>query len=116
MLKNIFAAVLAVSLIFTATAAVAATPRNDTFVMSYGSLDIYVKAGSLYRTDGGGNYDAAPQFECDLINVNRQSGRTKTYHAKFIAKGMTVMQYEGRSDTSDFANSLYEAICRKLIF
>ena len=40
-------------------------------------------------------FNAVPQFECDLIDVNRQSGKTKTYHAKFIARGMTVMQYEG---------------------
>ena len=80
--------------------------------------DFYEKIFNGGNFGSGFNFqcNAAPQFECDLIDVNRQSGKTKTYHAKFIARGMTVMQYEGQSDTSDFANSLYEAICRKLIF
>lgn len=116
MKKILTSMILAVSLIFCMASVYAATPNSDTYVLTYGNLDVYVKAGSLYRTDGGGYVDAAPQFECVLININRSSGRTKTYHATFVAKGMVLMEYEGIIDTSDFASELYEAICRKIAF
>jgi len=91
-------------------------PDVDTYILTSGSVEIYVKADSFYRTDIGNNFDAAPQFECDLINVNRQSGRSKTYHSVFLAKGMVIMRTEGNNEQGDFVNALYNEICRKLIY
>ena len=108
--KVLTSVILATVLIFSASAVYAAIPSTDTYVFTYGGEDIYVKAGSFYRTDKNSHPETPPQFECDLIYV-RNGNVVDSYHAKFWTRGLAVMNYRGKSDTSNFAQQLYEAIC-----
>ena len=113
-MKKIFSVMLlaAAMVVFSNYTAQAATPAQDTWVLTWDGANYFVKAGSLNHTNAG--YDVAPEFTCRVAH----NGQVRDY--KFSARGITVLYVDGTyysdSQKSRFVAAMYHAICDKLIY
>lgn len=98
--------------IMAAYPANAATPAQDTWVLTWDGANYFVKAGTLDYKQG--HPDVAPEFSC----VVAHNGQARNY--RFSARGTTVLyvdgQYYNDSQKSRFVAAMYNAICDKLIY
>lgn len=114
MLKKFFLSVLIATAMFgVATySANAATPAQDTWVLTWDGANYFVKAGTLDYTQE--HPDVAPEFSC----VVTHNGKSRLY--EFRARGITVLYVDGQlysdSQKSRFVAAMYNAICDKLIY
>lgn len=126
MLKKMFEGILVLFVaLFTVTTvncgnAYAATPSNDTWVMTYGENNYYVKAKTL-ELIGGYNPDAGVSFRAVVIAVPKNNPNNASYDRyEFLSKGMLSVSINGGSSflasDNDFYSKLYGAIARKLIY
>ena len=97
---------------FDGTRAEAAYPARDTWVLNWDHTDLFVKAGTLDYTPG--HPDAAPEFGFVLAFDGME------VPCYFRCKGMAALyvegQFAGDSRSDPFVDSLYNAICNKLIY
>ena len=97
---------------FDGTRAEAAYPARDTWVLNWDHTDLFVKAGTLDYTPG--HPDVAPEFGFVLAFDGME------VYCDFKARGMAVLyingQFAGDSRSDPFVDSLYNAICNKLIY
>ena len=112
-MKNFFFALLVgLTIVLAVTQVEAAYPPRDTWVLRWDRTDLYVKAGSLNYTPA--HVDAAPEFSFVLAFDG------KTLPCEFRARGYAVLYIDGQavgdSQSDNFVDALYSAICDKLIY
>ena len=113
-MQKIFSVMLLATAIvmFSNYTAQAATPAQDTWVLTWDGANYFVKAGSLNYTQE--HPDVAPEFTCRVAH----NGQVRDY--KFSARGITVLYVNGAlysdSQKSSFVAAMYHAICDKLIY